>query len=197
MQAHNFPIFWNAQPCKCTLTHGHAGEHSCIQKTPRHKHSSITRSSSHQHPLTAQGHPKYLCLHSHSSPPTHGFMSGHSPVDLYIQTHSGTWNAHTKTHPCTLTYILTKVLVWGIPFQERKINVKRENQRQTRIWGAAQTKASTHLHTHSGGCQGSPHSYSSVPAGFASPECKCLVTLTGSRLICLWLQSNWESHHPF
>lgn len=36
--------------------------------------------------------------------------------------------------------------------------------------------------------QGSPHNYSSVPAGFPSPECKRLVNLKDLRLMCLWLQ---------
>lgn len=91
----------------------------------------------HQQPFTTQIHMKQVCLHTHSHSSTHGFVSVHSPMDLqpipghpnpFRNIYHNQWSAHTKTHPCTLTYVLMKVLVWEIPFQETKIIVKRKKQ---------------------------------------------------------------------
>lgn len=78
---------------------------------------------------------KYVCLHTHSLSPqirvctlSHGFVA-HTQAPKHIQEHIlRPMECTHKTHPCTLTYILMKVLVWEIPFQETKIIVKRKKQ---------------------------------------------------------------------
>lgn len=76
-----------------------------------------------------------------------------------IQALSGTRSTINGVHThCTLTYILTKVLVWEIPFQETTTTttkkVKRKNKIQSRTWGNCTNKRK-HMptYTHCGGCQ--------------------------------------------
>lgn len=87
---------------------------------------------------------KYVCLHTHSFSLTQDSCLYTLPwiwsPYTGIQTRSGIqtrphytqWSAHTKTHPCTLTYIITKVLVCEIPFQKTKLIVKRKKNPEHR-----------------------------------------------------------------
>lgn len=79
MHVHTHP-----RACRGTfLPSGNSQAHSSIARSSSHS-ETVTHSNLwiHQQPFTAEIHVKYLCLHSHSFPPTHGFMSGYSPVEL-------------------------------------------------------------------------------------------------------------------
>lgn len=141
---------------------GRARAHSCRgtfrhSGNPRHKPSSISRSNSHRQtvtwaqlhtqwplwihhqPLTAQIHTEYMCLHSHSFPSTHGFMSEHSPVDLWPIQASKHTQGHTiwlmecihKDPPMHTHICLNEGFGLGNSFSRNKNKCQKEKKNQT------------------------------------------------------------------
>lgn len=86
-----------------------------ISSHPQHKYILLSYALSFPHTRI------HVCALSY------GFVT-QVHVSEHIQEHILQPMEYTETNTCTLTYILMKVLVWGIPFQETKIIVKRNKQ---------------------------------------------------------------------
>lgn len=93
----------------------------------------------HHQPLTAQIHTEYMCLHSHSFPSTHGFMSEHSPVDLWPIQASKHTQGHTiwlmecihKDPPMHTHICLNEGFGLGNSFSRNKNKCQKEKKNQT------------------------------------------------------------------
>lgn len=158
----------HTHPWACRGTFPHSGDSQA--QTLIRKQVQLTQSDSHMGSVTHTTTPvnpaaATHCTNTHEMlllaftlfSPTHGFMSGHSPVDLWPkQASKHTQGLTIRLMECTHkdppmhTHIyLNEGFGLGNSLSRNKNKCQKEKKPQkTRAWGTAQTKASTDLHTH-------------------------------------------------